>query len=343
MINHDLIEELAELLNIETEESARLLNTFFSAMVTELLAKRKLSVKGLGSFSVSHVPLKKKSDASGTTYTPPCNRLKYDSRLSAADDTARITTLRLVTSPGEVKHLARAFAKVFSKAVKQQREIRISGLGRFSLDQGAYGFLPERSLEELLNRDYQNLEDVVLPLNDKSQGRKESKTYRYAIPLSLLFVLSLLAAYFYYASPEEAIVSTPAPVFQEKKLKPVVHQDTVIVQKPPTEAVISKELSESSVADSLVLEKEEYTIVLETFRMEQTALKEIDRLQSQEIAAYIWPGALNGQKYFRLMTGKFSNRDGAKEYLKSMPKKIAGGAYIQQVLKKGVFHGAKGL
>ena len=60
MINHDLIEELAELLHVESEESRRILNAFFSAMVTELLAKRKLSVKGLGSFSVSHVPLQKK-------------------------------------------------------------------------------------------------------------------------------------------------------------------------------------------------------------------------------------------------------------------------------------------
>ena len=60
MINHDLIEELAGLLNVDTQESGRLLNAFFSAMVTGLLAERKLSVKGLGSFSVSHVPLKKK-------------------------------------------------------------------------------------------------------------------------------------------------------------------------------------------------------------------------------------------------------------------------------------------
>ncbi len=342
MINHDLIEELAELLNIETQESARLLNTFFSAMVTELLAQRRLSVKGLGSFSVSHVPLKKKSDTSGITYTPPFNRLKYDSRLSGGDDTVRITTLRLVRSPGDVKPMARAFAKVFSNAFKQQREIRINGFGRFSKDQGAYGFLPERSLEELLNRDYQNLEDVVLPLNDKVQGIKESKKYSYAIPLSLLFILSLLAAYFYYANPE-ALVSIPAPLSRKSSLKPVVHQDPVIIQKPAVEAVSSKELSAGSVVDSLVLEKEEYTIVLETFRMEQTALKEIDRLRSQEIVAYVWPGALNGEKYFRLMTGKFSNRDGAKEYLKGMPKKIAGGAYIQQVLKKSVFHGAKEL
>ena len=342
MINHDLIEELAELLNVETEESGRLLNAFFSAMVTELLAERKLSVKGLGSFSVSHVPLKKKSNASGTTYTTPCNRLNYDRKISGSDDTARIASLRLLTSPGEVKPIARAFAKAFSTAFQQKREIRINGLGSFSIDNGAYGFLPERSLEELLNREYQNLEEVVLPLNDKPQGRKERKKLGYAIPLSLLFGLSLLVAYFYYSSPE-APVSIPAPLYRESKLKAVVHQEAVIVQKPPVESVSSNELSGSSVSDSLILEKGEYTIVLETFRMEQTALKEIERLREQEIVAYVWPGALNGVKYFRLMTGRFSDRDRAKESLKSMPKKIAGGAYIQQVIKKGVFHGAKGL
>ncbi len=338
MINHDLIEELAGLLNVDTQESGRLLNAFFSAMVTGLLAERKLSVKGLGSFSVSHVPLKKKNNASGITYTPPCNQLKYENRLSGADDTACIVTLRHLTNPSEVEPLARAFAQVFSNAFTQQREIRINGLGRFSKDQGAYGFLPERSLEELLNREYQNLEEVVLPLNEtlqSSNGSKERKKSRYAIPLSVLFVLSLLVAYFYFDNPESK-VSVPAPLYQESKLKPVV-------QKPQAEAVSLKELSGSSVADSLVLQKGEYTIVLETFRMEQTALKEMNRLRSQEIVAYVWPGTLNREKYFRLMTGKFSNRDGAKEYLKGMPKKILGGAYIQQVLKKGVFHGGKGL
>ena len=342
MINHDLIEELAELLHVESEESRRILNAFFSAMVTELLAKRKLSVKGLGSFSVSHVPLQKKSNASGTTYTPPFNRLKYDRKISGADDTARIAALRLLTSPGEVKPIARAFATAFSRALQQEREIRINGLGSFSIDNGAYGFLPERSLEELLNREYQNLEEVVLPLNDKHLGRKESKKFPYAIPLSVLLGVLLLVAYFYYGNPE-APVSIPSSVYRESRLKPVVRQAAVIVQKSPAGTVYSKELSGNGVADSLILEKGEYTIVLETFRMEQTALKEIDRLCAQEIVAYVWPGSLDGVKYFRLMTGRFSNRDKARDSLKGMSKKIAGSAYIQQVLKKGVVYGAKGL
>ena len=343
MINHDLIEELAELLNIDKQESGRLLNGFFRAMVTELLAEQKLSVKGLGSFSVSHVPLKKKSNASGITYTPPRNRLTFDSRISGTDDTSRIIALGLMMNPGEVERFARTLATVFSKAFKQQREIRINGLGRFSKDQGAYGFFPEQSLEELLNREYQHLEDVILTQNNTLQGRKKSKTHRYTIPLSVVFITSLLLTYFYYGN-REAIISIPAHVHQESNVTPAVRRAGVIVQPPlAEEALYAKELTTSSTADSLVLEKGEYTIVLETFRMEETALKELSRLHSLEIVAHVWPGTVNGNKYYRLMSGKFSTRDAAVEHLKAMPKKIAGGAYIQQVLKKGVFHGEKGL
>ena len=110
MINHDLVEELSGLLDLDTQESGRFLNGFFTAMVTELLAVRKLAVKGLGLFSVVHVPLKKISDASGITYSPPCNRLTFDPKISRADDTARIAALRLKLNTAEAERLGRALA-----------------------------------------------------------------------------------------------------------------------------------------------------------------------------------------------------------------------------------------
>jgi len=342
MINHDLIEELSGLLDLDTQESGRFLNGFFTAMVTELLAVRKLAVKGLGSFTVVHVPLKKISDASGITYSPPCNRLTFDPKISRADDTARIAALRLKLNTTEAERLGRVLATVFSNAVRQQREIRINGLGRFSKEHGLYGFFPERSIEELLNREYQNLEDVVLPRNDSLQVRKESKRPQYSIPIALLFFACVLSALLYYGKPE-VIFSTSSRPHTENKVMPLVHKEIVSGPEQPAVALNAKALSAEGATDSLVLEKGEYTIVLETFRLEQTALKERSRLQAEKVAAYVWPGSVNGIKYYRLMTGKFSNRAAASERLKSLPKKIAGSAYIQQVLKKGVIHGEKGL
>ena len=342
MKNHDLIEELSRLLDLDTQESGRLLNGFFTAMVTELLAVRKLAVKGLGSFTVVHVPLKKISNASGITYSPPSNRLTYDRNISRADDTARIASSRLMLNTAEAERLGRALATVFSRAVQQQREIRIPGLGRFSKEQGTYGFIPERSLEELLNREYHNMDDVVLPWHETEQVRKKLVKSRYSIALSFLVFNGLLLAVYYYGKPE-AIVPVAAIPHRESKIATVVQKERVRVKPQPAESVTVKGLSGGVATDSLVLEKGEYTIVLETFRSERTALEELARLHAEGITAYLWPAYLKKMKYYRLMTSKFADRDEAVKHLKSMPKKITGTAYIQHVSKKGVYYGQKGL
>jgi len=194
MINHTLIEELAGLLDVETQEAGRLLKGFFSAMVTELLAVHKLSVKGLGSFTVKRVPLKKTSNTSGVTYTPPCNKLIFDSRTSGSDDTVRIAAAKLFISSGEAEQFGRSLAVILHKAVKQQREIQIKGLGLFSLEHGRYSFIPERSLEELLNREYKDLENVVLSNHASSQGWIQSKKLYFLIFLSALIVTCVVFA-----------------------------------------------------------------------------------------------------------------------------------------------------
>ena len=89
MTNRDFIEELAQRLDVEIQEADRLLNGFYSGMVTELLAVRKLSIEGLGTFTVKHIPLKKTSTALSFIYTPPCNILVFDSRFDKAHEKSR--------------------------------------------------------------------------------------------------------------------------------------------------------------------------------------------------------------------------------------------------------------
>ena len=342
MMNHELIEELAELLAVDRQEAGRMLNRFFSAMVSELLAVRKLAIRGVGSFAVMHLPLKKQSNASGTTYTPPSNKLAFDGAVSGADDTVRIAVSRMMMSPAEAERLGRSLATVFSNTVKLQRELRISGLGCFSLNDGVYGFIPERSLEELLNREYQNLEEVILPLHDSSHGTKERKSHRAILPLAALTIGVLVLAALYYGKPGARVsISTPQQV--ESRVTPAVHTERVTARDHAHPIVDAQGLSKGASADSLVLEKGEYTIILETFQSEQTAQKELARLHAEGIIGYVWPVSANDVKYFRLMTGKYANRKGAGELLKGIPKKIAGSAYIQQVSKRGVFYGEKGL
>jgi nucleoid DNA-binding protein len=351
MTNHDCVGELAGLLDVERQVASSFLIDFSSAMVAELLAVRKLSLKGLGSFTVTHHPAEKKSTASAIVYTPPCNRLIFSTQVSGGDDTVRLAVSRLSMSPTDAERFAGGLAALFSGAVQQQREIRLTGIGRFALEQGRYGFLPERSLEELLNREYQDLQEVVLPQHEPVQDKKEGETgkkLRYILPLSLFVLVALLLGVFFVMQPKAVVsLSTePQPVRIERvadhseKLPAVVHRSTA----PHRElSAPVRSAGREGANDSLVLAQESYTIVLVTFRKEETIRKEVARFRSEGIKAFVWPAYQKNVKYYRLITGDFSDRNAAVERIGRMTEKNAGNAYIQHVIKRVVLHGEKGL
>jgi nucleoid DNA-binding protein len=341
MTNRDCIEELAGLLDVERQEAGLLLASISSAMVAELLAVRKLSLKGLGSFTVTHHPAAKKSTASAIVYTPPANRLTFSREISGADDTVRLAVSRLAMSPAEAERFGGSLAALFSGAVQQQREIRLNGIGRFALEQGLYGFIPEPSLEELLNREYKDLQEVVLPQHEHKhkQGKDEGKKLRYVVPLAVCTIAVLLLALFFVKQPK--LIPSRSAAQQPVKIatiaiereRPANVEHSVPVRSAGTE----------SANDSLVLAEESYTIVLVTFRKEETVRKEVARFRSEGIKAFVWPAYENGIKYYRLVTGVFPSRDAAGERIGRMAEKNADNAYIQHVIKRAVLHGEKGL
>lgn len=351
MTNHDCVGELAGLLDVERQVASSFLIDFSSAMVAELLAVRKLSLKGLGSFMVTHHPAEKKSTASAIVYTPPSDRLTFSRQLSGADDTLRLAVTKLSMNPTDAERFAGALASLFSSAAQQQREIRLNGIGRFAFEQGLYSFVPERSLEELLNREYQDLQEVVLPQLEPTQDKKEGETgkkLRYIIPLSLFVLVALLFGVFSVMKPK-AIVSRsaePQPVRIERvaahseKLAAVVHRSNAPHREPSAPV---RSAGREVANDSLVLAQESYTIVLVTFRKEETIRKEVARYRSEGIKVFVWPAYEKGIKYYRLVTGVFSDRNAAVERIGRMTEKNATNAYIQHVIKRVVLHGEKGL
>ena len=345
MINHDLIDELAGLLDVERQEAARLLNSFAGGMVAKLLNERKISLKGLGSFTVTHHPATKKSTASSIVYSPPCNRLNFSAQMSGGDDTLRLAVSRLSMSDGDAARFARSLVELFTAAVQRQSEICFNGFGRFTLEAGVYSFVPDRSLEELLNREYQNLEEVVLPQHELVPDKRDGKL-RYVWPLSALFLAGLLIVLLYGFYPEAFVFVSTSHQPHQGAVTASVQRNTAIAQKLPVQEVAlneAKVLPMGGDADSVVLARGDYTIVLATFRSEKTALRELVALRSGGIVAFVWPASLEGTKYYRLTTGKFSTRSAAKEYFKAMPGTTASGAYIQQVIKSVVLHGKKGV
>ncbi|MEI6847253.1 MAG: SPOR domain-containing protein [Chlorobiaceae bacterium] len=340
MTNHDCTEQLAGLLTIDISEALRLLNGFSSAMVAELLAQGKLSIKGLGMFTVTHVPPEKKSTSSGTVYTPPANRLVFDSRISGADDTLRIAVSRVSMSSEQAVRFGRSLASILTEAVKQKREIVLNGFGRFSFDKGSYGFVPERSLEQLFNKEYQDLKEIVVSRLEPVQGKSKWKMPPYLVPLSAFaLAVFLLFAVLFTMRRTDIHIALPSFVKQSRRSLPPAALPKAVGVKVTPHAV---PVAQVGAVDSVVLEKGEYTIVLATFHTKKRALKKLAPLRSEGITSFIWPAYTDSVTYYRLMTGKFSSLSAASEHLKTMHETTFGGRpYIQQVIKSVVLHREK--
>jgi len=335
MIKSDLTEELADLLGMERQEAASLFNGFCGAMVAELLAFRRLSIKGLGSLYVAHVPATKKSAGATTIFAPPINKLRFESTLSSGDETLSLAVSRLSMSQGEAAKFARTLSSLFSSAIQQETEIVLNGLGRFALEEGAYSFFPERALEELLNREYQELKEVVLPHHHESVSEK--RALGSVVPLIVITVLALLFALWYGKS-------FSSKAHPSKELKSPIVQPQAQARSSIASVITSAGTPAArAVADSLVLQKGDYAIVLATFESEKRAFVELAPLRSAGINAFLWPASMDGMKYFRVMTGKFSSREAAEGQLKGMPRNSVRGAYIQQAKQSIVVYGKKGL
>ncbi len=347
--NDGLSEELAEKLAIGVPEARHLLCAFSRGMAGELLATGNVSLGGVGSFSVAYVPSEKKTGASGIIYTSPRNRLVFDQRVTGRDDSRRIVLSGVTLGVGEAERFRKVFLSVFAAAVKQKKEIRLKGFGTFAHDDGSYTFFPERSFDELLNREYLNLDEIVLPLRDASpndpaimKGRKNLRPLM--IAALFLIAAAILTGVFYLVTGPELLRYAQSDKTMEK----------VVAAPSPAESV-SKPLTgpasgpsgakaEAAMPESLVLGKGDYTIVLATFRKRETASGQAVFFRSGGVPVFVWPAKTGESRYFRLATGKFPTASAASETLSKMPPEVVDGqARIQKVTKEIVLHGEKEL
>jgi len=336
MTKHDFIEEFAGLLDMDIQEAHLLLNSFSGAMVAEFLAHGKFSIRGLGRFAVREVTPVKKSTVSGTVYTPPGNKVIFHRGVYLDDDTVRIAVERVSMRPDDAVRFGRTFANVLGRACKEKRELVFNGFGRFTLEDGRYGFVPERSLEALMNREYQDLDEVVVsPQLRVVSAEGKRRTAPAAILLSTVIAALLLLVYLYGSQIQDSVTHSFAQL--SLSLSPV--------SSPMAPKVISEVVTavQGGGADSVVLEKGDYTIILATFRSGSTARKELRLLRSMGVSAYIWPAFSAGLKYHRVMTGRLSSREEASVHQKRLPEKIVGSSYIQHVIKRVVLHAEKEL
>jgi nucleoid DNA-binding protein len=340
--NDGLSEEIAERLSIGVPEARHLLCAFSRGLAGELLATGNISLGGVGTFTVAYVPSEKKTGASGIIYTSPRNRLVFDPKVSGRDDSRRIVLQGISPGDGDAERFRKAFCGVLGCAVRQKRDIRLKGFGTFANDGGNYTFFPERSFEELLNREYLNLDEVVLPIRDASgNGTGGRKNMRPFLIAGFLLSAGILFGLFYLPGVPDLREYGHAAGQPEKVISPTASVEAA--PKPAAESSADEAdgvREETASADSLALVKGDFTIVLATFRKAEKAAGEADRFRAGGLPVFVWPASGEGIQYFRLATGKFSTAGGAAEALKHLPPGTdTGNACIQKVIKAIVLHG----
>jgi nucleoid DNA-binding protein len=331
---------LALLLGIAPDEAQRQLDRFAGGMTAELLDRKRLTVDGLGLFSVVHEQATRQTTASGTRYQPPGDRVAFEARKDRTGDAERIATLRLGMEASEARRFAKALGEMFATVKKEPGRLELRGFGSFTLVSGALRFQPEASLKTLLNIGYGDLKEIVIPeraaeSKEALQSRADSGGMK-KVALVAAIIAMLACGWFLFRQfapggfelpKAESVAETSAPVSVASNAP------------PPSEA---PEVAPAS-PDSLILGKGRFTVVVATFNTRKVAEQEMARLSEPGRRIMIWPVKSGGVRYYRLVTGDFETRPAALDSMKSMPKEVARNGYIQQAPKNVVLYGEQGL
>jgi nucleoid DNA-binding protein len=330
---------LARLLGTAPDEAQRQLDRFAGGMTAELLDRKRLTVAGLGVFSVVHEQAVRETTASGTRYQPPKNRVAFEARKERAGDAERIATVRLGMEAGEAQRFVKALGEMFAAVKKESGRFELRGFGSFTLAAGTFRFLPEASLEALLNIGYSDLKEIVIPEHqaDKQAQPKSAESGGLKKVALIVAAVSILASgWFLYRQFATDGVERPKTESVPASSAPVSEP----LDAPPTAKAPG---AVPSSLDSLILQKGRFTVVVATFNTRKVAEQEMARLSEPGRRLMVWPVKSGGVRYYRLVTGDFESRPAALDSMKSMPKEIARNGYIQQAPKNVVLYGEQGL
>ncbi|TCD47918.1 HU family DNA-binding protein [Chlorobium sp. N1] len=328
MAASDCIERLSGLLGLERDRARSLLSRFSAAMASALLDGGAVSVRGLGSFSVSYSAPSRMERDGERVYTPPSNTLAWQ-RQTRGDDTLQLLRTGLALEEDEARKIARALKKAFTATLRRREPLLLSGFGRFELsEKNRVRFRPESGLLELANGSYEGLASIPMA----SPVRR-----RMAVP-ALVALFAVLAAFVggFLAFRSGTIAGLPQAPLGWFRPEPARVAAPSLPPPPPV-------VAPPAPAEGVLLDEGEFTIVLATFSLRSTALRELSRLDSSGVVSAVWPAWQAGRKYWRLRTGRYRDRSEAVEAMHAMPHAVAGGAYIQKVIKRVVSHGEKEL
>ena len=331
---------LARLLGVAPDEARRQLDRFAGGMTAELLDRKRLTVAGLGVFFVVHEQAARETTASGTRYQPPKNRVAFEAGKERAGDAERIATVRLGMEVSEAKRFVKALGEMFAMVKKEPGRLELRGFGSFTLAAGTFRFLPEASLESLLNIGYGDLKEIVIPERavenkEAPQSRAESGGVK-KVALVAAAIAMLACGWFLYRQfapggvellKAESVAESSAPVSMASNAPPSSTGPGIVPSSP----------------DSLILGKGRFTVIVATFNTRKVAKQEMARLSGPGRRIMVWPVRSGGVRYYRLVTGDFETRPAALDSVKALTRSLSRELYIQQAPKNVVLYGEQGL
>jgi nucleoid DNA-binding protein len=318
-----------------TETAEHLLPALAGAISAELLEKGSAGVCGLGVFSVEHFPAERRSEKDGTRYLPPGNRVVFRKR--PADTGTFITMLvsRMQLDRQEAEKIGSFFTALFKDRCMQRSDVVFPGFGKiFCETDSVLRFEADKGFEGLLNSEYRDL--TAIPLSSVDPANRGNRKYVFpallvsALVLAIAGILSVAGSY----KPQGA--STAASRIEDaREEKPKPKQVSSIRNDRAGLEKVSR--------TGALLERGEYSVVLATFRKEQTAREELKKASVPGFPVFIWPVTGAGKKYFRLAAGRFSTAGAAAVWMDSTGIGRDGKAYIQQAKRSVVPYGEEGL
>ncbi|NTW51758.1 MAG: HU family DNA-binding protein [Chlorobiaceae bacterium] len=325
---------------VDKQQVIQELDRFSGALAGELIAKGRVVVDGLGTFSVIHEHAKRESTGAGSRFLPPRNRVTFEPRPASGGDTARLAVERLDMTTAQAAQLSHALTGMFQSSRKQSLEINLRGFGSFSMVDGLYGFQPEPSLEELLNSAYDGLKTIDIqerPADAPIQVPVKTGGGGAFNKVAAVLVAGVLLGGGGYFVVRQVSLDNMVASSGRKALSPS-HEDAK-VSAPPLPVKSGAPASQ----DSVTLVKGRFTVVASTFTSLKTVHQEMQRLSELGHRVMVWPVADKGRHYYRLVIGDFETHLSALDSLKTMPKGLTKNIYIQQAPKNVVLYGEKGL
>ena len=354
MNSQTAIDILAGRLGTDAAEAERLLDALTGSMIAELLDKGSLVVEGLGSFSIVHDHAVREHSEKGELFMPPKNRILYQSSTHGRGDTARLASERMAMDGRRAQEFAAAMRVCFSRRKTDSSDITVRGFGSFSKVDGVYGFRPEQSLDDLVNNAYDGLGAIVMPaVQGDGRGVRGNgqQAWNGGLRRNVIRIAGAAGAVVMVSIAGVALYRTGRPLPPDNTVQGA--RVSVVRSSPPKALPVVEPAKEAfpkvarvqkrSSADSVVLGKERFTVIVATYRNLVVARQEVHQLSQDGQRFWIWPVSSNGERFYRVVSGDYSSYPLAKKRMNAMPDSQTESAYIQKASKNVMLYGEKGL